>query len=502
MEDAALGIRVLEDTSQSTSDTRPQNRRNKCVLILEDDAGMAELQQRRLARLGFGRILVASDTTSARRLAEQGGIHLMLLDYKLQESITGLDFYRVLVESGISVPAILVTGLGYEKVLVESMQVGVRGFILKTENYWDDLCEVIARVERQLEIERAAVESERIKENEEKLEAAFAAASVGHWRWIQHEDVLILSPIHQNLLGVSSSALSCEEFLHCVYPEDRERVKQAFDGASSRNLAFEVEYRVQARSEERLRWLLSKGSPHLSLSKGGESTVTGITTDISARRHAEELVHESLAQISALNERLKSSMVETHHRVKNSLQIIGSLLNLALRGRDSLSIDEGKKLVSHIQSFAALHEILGERNPSDCQDMRNVSLRELLSRLIEALQPLCAGRLKVVALAEMRVSARQGSALGIILNELVSNALKYGDGTIECSLRALGQDEGALIVQNEGSAFPHDFSPESSGRTGLKLLCTIAKAELGRPVRFFNTKHEWAAVEVSFPLVD
>jgi len=129
------------------------------VLIVEDDSGVAYLQQRALERAGHD-VLVASTAPLALSLIELGGIDLIVLDYRLDEGRTGLDFYRELKLAGYELPVIMVTGFSQESTVIQALREGVRDFVTKSPEYLDYLSEAVHRVLKQVEIENSLTESE------------------------------------------------------------------------------------------------------------------------------------------------------------------------------------------------------------------------------------------------------------------------------------------------------------------------------------------------------
>ena len=108
------------------------------ILLVEDDPGVARLEQLRLERAGFA---VVTATTAEEGLDQvaQGEIDLIILDQRLSSGTSGLEFFRQVKEAGHNVPAILVTGLNDENLLVEALRAGVRDFVPKTPNFLNHL---------------------------------------------------------------------------------------------------------------------------------------------------------------------------------------------------------------------------------------------------------------------------------------------------------------------------------------------------------------------------
>ncbi|HVL69789.1 MAG TPA: response regulator [Vicinamibacterales bacterium] len=114
------------------------------VLIVEDDPGVAVLQKRRLERAEF-RVATAADVDAAMNALEAGGVHLVLLDYRLG-STTGLHLHRRMRAAGFEVPVIMVTGSVDDTIVLEAMRAGVRDVVVKSTDYLEHLPETVRRV--------------------------------------------------------------------------------------------------------------------------------------------------------------------------------------------------------------------------------------------------------------------------------------------------------------------------------------------------------------------
>ena len=135
----------------------PENGSGK-ILILEDDAGIAQLERRKLERAGYC-AEVAPDAEQARAALARGGVDLLLLDYYLNASSDGLEFYRELREGGLNVPSILVTGRSDEAMLTLAIRSGIRDFLPKSAEFLDFLVPSVDRVMGQIRVERELEEA-------------------------------------------------------------------------------------------------------------------------------------------------------------------------------------------------------------------------------------------------------------------------------------------------------------------------------------------------------
>ncbi len=128
------------------------------LLIVEDDLGLARLQQRRLERAGYT-VQVTASAEEAFQRAAQGDIDLLILDQRLPGGVSGLELYQRMRAANLDVPAILVTGLREDELLLQALRAGVRDFVLKTPEYLDYLLPAVERVLKQVRTERQLVES-------------------------------------------------------------------------------------------------------------------------------------------------------------------------------------------------------------------------------------------------------------------------------------------------------------------------------------------------------
>ena len=129
-----------------------------CVLVVEDDAGVATLQRRQLQRAGYD-VTVAATPEQALDAVRKGNVTLAVFDLRLEGS-SGLDLYEQMKSEGWHIPAILVTAFPDQTVAIRALRTGVRDFVPKTTDYLDYLPAAVDRVVAQVRIERKLIESE------------------------------------------------------------------------------------------------------------------------------------------------------------------------------------------------------------------------------------------------------------------------------------------------------------------------------------------------------
>jgi two-component sensor histidine kinase/putative methionine-R-sulfoxide reductase with GAF domain len=178
---------------------------------------------------------------------------------------------------------------------------------------------------------------------------------------------------------------------------------------------------------------------------------------------------------------------EIHHRVKNNLQTVASLLRLQARAEDG--VDPRKALddsVNRILAIAAVHEVLTEQREEE------VDLGELLERLRAMLvQGLSAGKSVEAELESVSLAGNRATALALVFSELLQNALEHGGDRVRIALSSRNGD-AALTISDDGS----DLAAEPSG-TGLSIVHALVRDELGGT--FELRREAGTRAEVVFP---
>ncbi|MBB6050795.1 PAS domain S-box protein [Armatimonas rosea] len=217
--------------------------------------------------------------------------------------------------------------------------------------------------------------------------------------------------------------------------------------------------------------------------------------DITERKVAQE-------QIENLNLRLQRAVAEAQHRIKNNLQMLSALVELQLPATgETVPISELKRIGHHIRTLAALHDLMSVDSPiRSGRDM--VSLKAALETLVPMLQATSGGRIIHVFAEEMTTSLKQGSSFTLLVNELVSNALKHGQGAITLALTRLPGPMAQLTVRDQGPGFPAGFDPRAAANTGLELIESMGRWDLRGEVSYENQPDNGAQITLTFPLPD
>ena len=197
--------------------------------------------------------------------------------------------------------------------------------------------------------------------------------------------------------------------------------------------------------------------------------------------------------------RLQRSMRETDHRAKNNLQIIVALLDMQItEGVADISVGVLLQLRLHIQTVASFHDLLnhfGKEYPRASA----ISAPAILQKLLPMWQ-------QIVGIQEFRWSSdaldlpiKQGMSLALLINELLTNAVKHGGKQVELRL-VRHEDSAVLTVSDNGTGFPAAFDPITSAHFGLEFVESVVRMELRGTATYGNRPEGGACVTITFPL--
>jgi len=210
-----------------------------------------------------------------------------------------------------------------------------------------------------------------------------------------------------------------------------------------------------------------------------------ILRDITVRRRAEAKIRSSLRETEVL-------LKEIHHRVKNNLQVVSSLLSLQSRGvEDEATRQKFRESQNRVHSMALIHEHL-----YDAENLSEIDFSEYISQLAAHLfrsYQVSSSRIKLrTDIENVKLSVDVAVPCGLIVNELVSNALKYAfpegrDGTIRIELRRGSEKRIALRVSDTGRGLPEKVGFWNTQTLGLRLVRLLVR-QLGGEVEIDRSK--------------
>ena len=251
-----------------------------------------------------------------------------------------------------------------------------------------------------------------------------------------------------------------------VHPEDVARCLKTYGEAFDRREPFQMEYRLR-KAGGQYGWLLDKGVPR-RFPSGEFAGYIGSCTDVTERKDLEDRLRKTVKEKESL-------LREVHHRVKNNLQVISSLLNLqAASIKNPQVVQLFRECQTRVASIALLHETLHRSNDLSCIRMSDY-LRTLAGHVFRSYGVDAKTILLDLLVEDLAFDIDTGMTCGMIVEELLANSLKHAyavgqGGRITIELQA--QAEGAYLLQvsDDGVGMSKDGVQRNPGSVGLELV--------------------------------
>jgi PAS domain S-box-containing protein len=287
-----------------------------------------------------------------------------------------------------------------------------------------------------------------------------------------------------------------------MHPDDLPLAHKLFEelvGDPAVGLARDIEVRKR-HNDGSWRWLNVRASNLLD-----DPAVHGIVMnarDVTDRRNAEEALRQSEQQLrTSLNEK-EVLLQEVHHRVKNNLQVISSLINMQMRRlKDPVSRVALDECQNRVQAIALVHEKLYQS-----RQFTSVPIPEYVRSLARDIFQAASVSPDIVslelAIEDIALPIDKAIPCGLILNELISNALKHAfpggrHGSLHIRFEHVDASQLRFTVTDNGVGLPANFDISRCQSVGLLLVNTLATqlaAQLGVDV------HGGASFQLTFPV--
>jgi PAS domain S-box-containing protein len=345
----------------------------------------------------------------------------------------------------------------------------VYSFIYTVEYGWLAVV-VFVGLQRSRELMEAAEARRALVESERRYRSIFESLQDIYFRADAQGVIQLISPSVRAfgydpmvLIGRPIAAFSLDA-----------RAQEGIGAALDRNGAVsDFELSVKGGGSETIR--VSLNAHRLLDEKGNSLGIEGIIRDITDRKRAEESILASLQEKSIL-------LKEIHHRVKNNLQIISSLLYLhELRAHDPADRRIIQDCRNQVLSMALIHEDL-----YGSKDFRSVDFGAYLDKLVNRL--LVAFRMSgsvafIPSLQAISLGIDKAIPCGLVANELCTNALKYafpeearaGARELRVELSRPAGDMVSLVVADNGVGLPEGFEPSRSETLGMQIVERLVK---------------------------
>jgi PAS domain S-box-containing protein len=324
-----------------------------------------------------------------------------------------------------------------------------------------------------------------------------------------------------------------KDYMSIVHPDDRDLLSSQISKIETEKAVNEkinpvLDFRFLSRGGD-VKWVLA----HLKKIQFTEGdAVAGIIVDITDRKIAEQSLASANQRLKAREEQLKNTnselfaaieqlkanqrelfamnrekevlIKEIHHRVKNNLQVISSLLKLqASHLADQKAIMALKECQQRIKSIAIVHEKLYQFN-----NLAEIGIPVYVESLVNHLVMMFASDPTRITLnfdlANIPITIEQAIPCSMIINELVSNALKYAfpdkrKGTITVAFKELNASTVKLSVADDGAGLPKNIDLKNTASLGMQLVTTFVE-QLGGEIAVQSEPDKGTAFNIQFKL--
>jgi PAS domain S-box-containing protein len=314
-----------------------------------------------------------------------------------------------------------------------------------------------------------------LKESEEKYRILVEHSSDLIWSLDSRGDFVYASPSWERITGYTPSAIIGTNFSDIVHTDDYQVCMDAINKAIQlKEIQHSPVYRIKHADGS---WHLHEAAGTPVIGPDGVSiSIVGFSRDITESREAEEKIQNLLKEKELI-------LKEVHHRVKNNMSTILNLLTLQLDMQDNphtkgVLFDAAGR----VQSMMVLYDKLYR---SDSESV--LSVKEYFTALVEEITGLFPGKESVdvkMDIDDILLTTKILSPLGIIINELITNSMKYAfSGMIDCEivLKVFIKDNSVQIIfRDNGKGLPESVSFEKSTGFGMQLISMLTSQIKGR----------------------
>ena len=422
------------------------------ALILEDRPEDAELMAHELRRSGYDPQWQRVETEPDFLAHLDPPPDVILADYSMPELEAGRAL-QLLQERGLNIPFIVVSGTIGEDAAVAMMRQGGADYLLKD------------RLGRLGPAVKHALMENVLREEKSLAEEELQASEVRFHTFMHHSPALaFIKDKSGRILYVNNASSDAED----IAAQLRADTSVFESGEPSRTIEEVTTAGGQVRQMLCFRFIFDDAA--------GRRLLGGVSVDITEQKAAERALSETLTAKDVL-------LREVHHRVKNNLQTISSLLNMQAELLPDFAARHAlRDAQRRVHSMALIHEqMYGDK------DMDEVDFGEYAKRLTRDLFDsfgVQAGRVRLrFALDPVSLAMDQMIPCGLILNELVTNSLKYAfpgerAGEILVSLRCGDGRTVTMAVADNGVGLPPAIEGKRSESLGTRIV-EILTRQLG-----------------------
>ena len=328
----------------------------------------------------------------------------------------------------------------------------------------DDLGKAKSMFGTTQDITRRKMVEKSLKDSESKFRNLVETTPDMIWEIDKNGIFTYISPQCSFILGYTPQEIIGKNMFSFIEPGAVERIKKLFK-AHIKNFTKINTLEVPAYHRDGTELTLEIRSVRASDNKDNNGGFQGTARDITERTMATNQLKTSIKEKDIL-------LQEIHHRVKNNMQIISSLLNLQITYLDDEeAVNLLKESQNRVRSMAIIHEKLYQSN-----DFTRINITEYINSLVNGLFYSYSIKNHInstINVDDVELNIETAIPVGLILNELISNSLKHGfatgGGEVYIQLKNIA-DKYEMIVGDNGKGFPKDIDFRKTESLGLQLV--------------------------------
>jgi two-component sensor histidine kinase/ABC-type amino acid transport substrate-binding protein len=316
------------------------------------------------------------------------------------------------------------------------------------------------------QVQKATRELQQVAWNLQIEKSQFLRAEqlskLGNWSLDLTTMVIRGSEGAQKIYGVADRELTLQEVQSCRLPEYKESGDQMLRDLIAGVTPYLLETKIQRISDGSIRAIRSAAEydPEKKL-------VFGVIQDVTEQRAIEDALRKSLEEKETL-------LREVHHRVKNNLQVITSILNLEQAELPAETANIFEDTQARIRSMALVHEYL-YRSTS----LSQIGLQEYIRDVADAAMDIYfkKGVMLTADIEALEVSIDVATPLGLFTMEAITNAIRHGinghpSGSVHITLNMLTNDQAQLTIHDTGDGFDTEHDVEGLGSKLMEALAS------------------------------
>jgi PAS domain S-box-containing protein len=360
---------------------------------------------------------------------------------------------------------------------------------------WDDKGNPLRIFGTHVDITERKQDEIALEESQERLQFALEGSGLGEWDWNLRTNRVLRNERWAAMLGYTLAELKddLQQGVDLQHPDDREAAWRAIqDHIEGRSNFYSAEYRMRTKSGS-YKWIHDCGKIMARDLKGNPLRLCGTHADVDEQKKAEDRIRTLLAEKELI-------LKEVHHRIKNNMNTVSSMLSLqAGTVKEPSAADSLKDAGNRIRNMSLLYDKIYQSN-----DFTALSIKDHLSPLIDE---VVANFLNSQAVRiekhidDIMLDAKRIQLLGIIINELLTNIMKYafaGRERGQITVTASDRDgEIVIVVQDDGIGIQDGVCLVKPRGFGLQLVHALAQ-QLKGGIRF-ETEDGTKAV-LTFPI--